>query len=156
MKNIDIDKIVSKVLKENLEEKAEIITRKIFSKDGAFGDGRDRIDFADPKGEITKADFLLIESTYGNRLHRSMDETLLELEHAIKDTLKRKHGNVIVPAFAVGRSQEILVLLADLRHRQRLPAQKTGFSFGQPIIAHPSSVAQIYSMQCPTVSRASI
>ena len=71
--------------------------------------------------EITKADFLLIESTYGNRLHRSIDETLLELEHAIKDTLKRKHGNVIVPAFAVGRAQEILVLLADLRHRQRLP-----------------------------------
>jgi hypothetical protein len=57
MKNIDIDKLVSKVLKENLEEKAEIITRKIFSKEGAFGDGRDKIDIAEPKGKITKADF---------------------------------------------------------------------------------------------------
>ena len=57
MKNIDIDKLVSKVLKENLEEKAEIITRKIFAKEGAFGDGRDKIDVAEPKGKITKADF---------------------------------------------------------------------------------------------------
>lgn len=56
MKNY-IDKIVSKILRENLEEKAEIITRKIFAKEGAFGDGRDRIDVAEPKGKITKADF---------------------------------------------------------------------------------------------------
>ena len=57
MKNTDIDKLVSKVLKENLEEKAEIITRKIFAKEESFGDGRDKIDVAEPKGKITKADF---------------------------------------------------------------------------------------------------
>lgn len=56
MKNY-IDKIVSKILRENLEEKAEIITRKIYAKEGAFGDGRDKIDVAEPKGKITKADF---------------------------------------------------------------------------------------------------
>ena len=71
---------------------------------------------------IAEADFLLVESTYGNRLHRSMDETLKELEHAIADTLKRKHGNVIVPAFAVGRAQDLLYLLTDLYRRGRLPA----------------------------------
>jgi metallo-beta-lactamase family protein len=73
---------------------------------------------------VTEADFLLIESTYGNQLHRSMEATLLELEHAITDTLTRKHGNVIVPAFAVGRAQEILYLLADLHRKKRLPAMK--------------------------------
>ena len=73
---------------------------------------------------IFEADFLLIESTYGNRLHRSMDETLKELEHAITDTLTRKKGNVIVPAFAVGRAQEMLYLLADLHRKKRLPAMK--------------------------------
>ncbi len=73
---------------------------------------------------IAEADFLLIESTYGNRLHRSMDETLKELEHAITDTLTRKKGNVIVPAFAVGRAQEMLYLLADLHRKGRLPAMK--------------------------------
>jgi len=51
-----------------------------------------------------------------------MAETLAELEHAIVDTLKRKGGNVIVPAFAVGRTQELLYLLIDLYRKQRLPA----------------------------------
>ncbi len=73
---------------------------------------------------VTEADFLLIESTYGNRLHRSMEETLHELEHAITDTLQHKHGNVIVPAFAVGRAQEMLYLLADLHRKKRLPPMK--------------------------------
>ena len=73
---------------------------------------------------IAEADFLLVESTYGNRLHRSMDDTRAELEHAITDTLTRKKGNVIVPAFAVGRAQEMLYLLADLHRKGRLPAMK--------------------------------
>lgn len=73
---------------------------------------------------VTAADFLLVESTYGNRLHRSMQDTLAELEHAITDTLARKKGNVIVPAFAVGRAQEMLYLLADLHRKGRLPAMK--------------------------------
>lgn len=66
---------------------------------------------------IQQADILLVESTYGNRLHRTMADTLDELVHAINDTLHRKGGNIIVPAFAVGRTQEILFLLVDL-HRQ--------------------------------------
>ena len=57
MENKEIDNLVSKVLRETLEEKAEIITRKIYAKEGAFGDGRDNIDVAEPKGKITKADF---------------------------------------------------------------------------------------------------
>ncbi len=73
---------------------------------------------------VAEADFLLIESTYGNRLHRTMESTLAELEHAITDTLTRKHGNVIIPAFAVGRAQEMLYLLADLHRKGRLPPLK--------------------------------
>ena len=71
---------------------------------------------------IADADVLVVESTYGNRLHRSMDDTLIELEHAITDTLARKGGNVIVPAFAVGRTQDLLYLLIDLYRKDRLPA----------------------------------
>jgi metallo-beta-lactamase family protein len=67
------------------------------------------------------ADVLLVESTYGNRLHKGMAETLDELAHAVNDTLERKKGNVIIPAFAVGRTQELLFLLMDLVRRQRLP-----------------------------------
>lgn len=70
---------------------------------------------------VADADYVLIESTYGNRLHKSMADTTKELTHAINDTLSHKHGNVIVPAFAVGRTQELLFLLADLYHRGELP-----------------------------------
>jgi metallo-beta-lactamase family protein len=70
---------------------------------------------------ITEADVLVVESTYGNRLHKSIDDTMAELEHAITDTLVRKKGNVIIPAFAVGRTQEMLYLLVDLYKQGRLP-----------------------------------
>lgn len=69
---------------------------------------------------IESADTLLIESTYGDRLHKTMDQTMDELVHAISDTLKRKRGNVIIPAFTVGRTQEILYLLYDLTRQGRL------------------------------------
>jgi metallo-beta-lactamase family protein len=70
---------------------------------------------------IIAADILLIESTYGNRLHKTLQETMAELEHAITDTLSRKGGNVVVPAFAVGRTQELLYLLAEMHRAGRLP-----------------------------------
>ena len=70
---------------------------------------------------ITEADVLVVESTYGNRLHKTLDDTLTELEHAITDTLTRKKGNVIIPAFAVGRTQEILYLLVEMYRQGRLP-----------------------------------
>lgn len=69
---------------------------------------------------ITEADVVLIESTYGNRLHKGLPESMDELEHAIKHTLEHKHGNVIIPAFTVGRTQEILYLLIDLTRQRRL------------------------------------
>jgi len=60
---------------------------------------------------LTKADFVLMESTYGNRVHRSWDETfeeVSEIAHALKDST----GNVLIPAFSVGRSQMILYMFA--------------------------------------------
>lgn len=69
---------------------------------------------------IESADALLVESTYGDRLHKTIDQTMDELVHAITDTLKRKGGNVIIPAFTVGRTQEILYLLYDLTRQGRL------------------------------------
>lgn len=55
-------------------------------------------------------DYLILESTYGNRLHKSLDESINELVQAIKETFSRG-GNVIIPAFAVGRTQDILYIL---------------------------------------------
>ena len=69
---------------------------------------------------IEEADVLLVESTYGNRLHKSMQDTLDELVFAVNDTIVRKQGNLIVPAFTVGRTQDILYLLVDLSRQGKL------------------------------------
>jgi metallo-beta-lactamase family protein len=70
---------------------------------------------------IAAADWLVMESTYGNRLHKRMEETEDELVQAVVDTIEKKGGNLIVPAFAVGRTQDMLFLLADLTRRGRIP-----------------------------------
>jgi metallo-beta-lactamase family protein len=68
---------------------------------------------------VDEADILLVESTYGNRLHKNLDDTLDEFVDAIKNTLQRR-GNIIMPAFTVGRTQEILYLLIQLTRQRRL------------------------------------
>ncbi len=69
--------------------------------------------------QIGQADVLIVESTYGDRLHRRLEDTELELVDVIKTTFKRR-GNIIIPAFAAGRTQEVLFLLADLVRRGQL------------------------------------
>jgi metallo-beta-lactamase family protein len=77
----------------------------------------------DPEPPVAEADVLLVESTYGDRLHRSMPETEDEIVAALGRT-QACHGNLIIPSFAVGRTQEILYLLADLVRRGRLSPLK--------------------------------
>jgi metallo-beta-lactamase family protein len=69
---------------------------------------------------VENADLLLVESTYGNRLHKSMEATVDELVDAVNDTLHRRRGNVIVPAFALGRTQDILAILVEQTAKGRL------------------------------------
>jgi metallo-beta-lactamase family protein len=56
---------------------------------------------------IREADYVIVESTYGNRLHKSKDETMLEFLTVIKEAQKTD-GNILVPTFAVERAQELL------------------------------------------------
>jgi metallo-beta-lactamase family protein len=67
---------------------------------------------------IADADVLLIESTYGDRLHKDSSSTLEELVEVVNRTVPR--GNVVIPAFAVGRTQELLYHFAQLATQQRL------------------------------------
>ena len=69
---------------------------------------------------IEDADILVIESTYGNRAHRDLASTENELVAIIEHTLSQRKGNIIVPAFAVGRTQEILYHLHRLTREGRL------------------------------------
>jgi metallo-beta-lactamase family protein len=77
----------------------------------------------DPEKVVPEADVLFIESTYGDRLHRPLAETEDEIVATFERT-RHTHGNLIMPAFAVGRTQEIIYLLADLVRRQRLAPLK--------------------------------
>lgn len=72
------------------------------------------------RADIAAADVLVVESTYGDRNHRSLTETEDELVEVLREVLQRRHGNVIVPAFALGRTQEFLVLLYRLAREGRI------------------------------------
>ncbi|HQW20650.1 MAG TPA: MBL fold metallo-hydrolase [Rhodocyclaceae bacterium] len=73
---------------------------------------------------IEEADILVIESTYGDRAHKDQTSTQDELVQVIEHTLHAQGGNVIVPAFAVGRTQEILYYLHQLTREGRLHGLK--------------------------------
>jgi metallo-beta-lactamase family protein len=73
----------------------------------------------DPEKVMAEADAVIIESTYGNRLHRPLPETEDEIVAAVERT-RATHGNLIIPSFAVGRTQEVIYMLADLIRRERL------------------------------------
>lgn len=77
----------------------------------------------DPEKVVAEADLLLIESTYGDRHHRSFADTEDEIVAAFERT-RAAHGNLIIPSFAVGRTQEIIYMLADLVRRKRLAPLK--------------------------------
>jgi metallo-beta-lactamase family protein len=67
---------------------------------------------------LTKADLVLMEGTYGDRNHRPIEDTVAQLKEILLDTQKRG-GNIMIPAFAVGLTQELLFYLGQL-HREGL------------------------------------
>ncbi len=71
-----------------------------------------------PPGE---ADYLILESTYGNRIHQRGEDVVAKLAGIINRTAQRG-GRVIVPAFAVGRTQQLVLMLHQLAERREIPA----------------------------------
>ncbi|MDF1621891.1 MAG: MBL fold metallo-hydrolase [Pseudohongiella nitratireducens] len=71
---------------------------------------------------VKEADILLLESTYGDRDHRSMEDTLQEFEDVIEEA-SANGGNILIPSFAVGRTQEILFRLGELYQAGKLRHQ---------------------------------
>lgn len=73
--------------------------------------------------EITKqkeADVLYIESTYGDRDHKNMQDSIEELKEIVKNTLQND-GNVLIPSFAVERTQELLYIFKQMYLKGELP-----------------------------------
>jgi len=67
-----------------------------------------------------KADLVFMESTYGDRDHKSQDDTLSEGIEVVKNAIKNK-GKILVPAFAIGRTQQLLYYLARAVYLDNLP-----------------------------------
>ncbi len=65
------------------------------------------------------ADFVVIESTYGDRLHGARPDYVGQLTDIMQDTFDRG-GNLVIPAFAVGRTQELLYLIRTIKERRLL------------------------------------
>ena len=83
---------------------------------------RDTVLMNDP-AHPGKADIVLLESTYGDRNHRDHQATLDEFEDIIR-TADRQEGNILIPAFAVGRTQELLFTLGCLYQAGKLKGWK--------------------------------
>ena len=85
------------------------------------GDLGNRNDLAMPSPTpIKNANTLYIESTYGDRNHRELVDSVAEFKDVITATMQRQ-GNVIIPSFAIERTQEILVLLKQMYYQGELP-----------------------------------
>ncbi|NLU10878.1 MAG: MBL fold metallo-hydrolase [Tepidanaerobacter acetatoxydans] len=106
--------IVELWIKENSSE-----TKLVFS--GDIGNLNQPI-IKDPT-VIEKADYLIMETTYGNRIHKNLGDKQELLLQIIKSTFL-KGGNVIIPAFAVERTQDVLYYLGKLDLEGRLPECK--------------------------------
>ena len=70
--------------------------------------------------KCTHADYLYVESTYGDRDHQNAEASIIEFKRIIIDTLNN-WGNVLIPSFAIERTQEILCILKEMHDRKELP-----------------------------------
>jgi metallo-beta-lactamase family protein len=75
----------------------------------------------DPTTDWPEVDAVVMESTYGNRLHKSRTETVEEFKNIVLKAIEHK-GFVLIPAFAIGRTQEILFHFNTMATNERLPS----------------------------------
>jgi len=82
--------------------------------------GRDGKPIINDPTDFNRADYVLIESTYGDRVHQSVDDVKAKLAEAINMTFKAG-GNVVIPSFSIERSQEVLYYLNELLLERKIP-----------------------------------
>ena len=91
--------------------------------------------------DITDANYLIMESVYGDRNHESRDERKRMLEDVIEDTFKKK-GVLIIPTFSLERSQELLFEINDFVENSRIPL--IPFFFDSPLAIKLTKVYKKY------------
>ena len=109
--------IGSAVVNLKLKRNNGSVTRLTFSGDvGRYGD-----DIIKSPEVFPQADYIICESTYGDKLHEPADLSAQKLLDTIVHTCLKKRGNLIIPSFSVGRTQEIVYALNRLDISRALP-----------------------------------
>jgi len=107
----------SAVVNLKLKDKTNKIIHLTFSGDvGKFND----LLLRDPE-VFPQADYIICESTYGDRLHEVDLDAEMHLLRVVKQTCVEKKGKLIIPAFSLGRTQEIVYVLDKLKNKGLLP-----------------------------------
>lgn len=121
--------------------------------------GREKPLIYPPPELVSRADILVIESTYGDRLH-SRELPLHTLGRVVDDVAGRR-GHLIIPSFAVGRTQEVLYLLSQLKRMNRIPDlpvyldSPMGIEATEIFLSHPSS-HRLSPAECRALSASAV
>ena len=89
-----------------------------------------------------QADFLITESTYGDRLHKDTNESEEELLDIMRDTCVTKGGKLIIPSFAVGRTQELVYSLNRFYNEKKLP--KIDIYVDSPLAVNATDIFRLH------------
>ncbi len=92
--------------------------------------------------EFPQADYILLESTYGNSLHENSVTTPDQVLHWIEKACIQKKGKLIIAAFSVGRTQELLYALNQLEIEKRLP--KINYFVDSPLSVKATEIIKSY------------
>ncbi len=108
---------------------------------GDIGRPGDRI-LADPV-PFPQSDIIITESTYGDRLHNNNEMAEQELLDAVVETCVQKRGKLIIPAFSVGRTQEIVYALNNFFNDGKLP--RVDIYVDSPLAVNATSVFRVHT-----------
>jgi metallo-beta-lactamase family protein len=96
-----------------------------------------------PPVPFPQSDILITESTYGDRLHNNNEETEEELLRVLVETCVHKKGKLIIPAFSVGRTQEIVYVLNNFFNQGKLP--RVDIFVDSPLAVNATSVFRVHN-----------
>lgn len=121
----------------------EILEKGKVKKIAYTGDiGRPKDDILRSPDPFPQADILITESTYGDRLHTDAETAKDELLDVVVETCMQKGGKLIIPAFSIGRTQEIVYTLNNFFNAGRLP--KIDIFVDSPLAVNATSVFRMH------------
>jgi metallo-beta-lactamase family protein len=86
---------------------------------------------------VERADYVVMESTYGDRMHKPADDMLTELARIVNETVQRG-GHVVIPTFAIDRAQDLLYYISTLVREDRIP--DIGIALDSPMAINATTI----------------